>query len=90
MRVSVQIRLPGGTEGQRWRKSIYIDQTPRTFHIKLADLEPVDRRTTLRPITTKVQSILLVIDTINAKTGSGGEVVLLKTGFVPARKEHKP
>ena len=90
MRVSVQIRTAGGVEGQRWRKSIYIDQTPRPIKIRLADLEPVDRRTSLRPITTRVQSILLVIDTLNAKPGAGGEVVLRDTGFVVARQEHKP
>lgn len=85
MRLSVQIRLPGGVNGQRWRRSIYVDQTPRTFHIPLSDLDPVDRRSPLRPITARVQSILLVIDTLNSRTGASGEVTLRDTGFVKGK-----
>ena len=89
MRVSVQIRMAGGKDGRRWRKSIYIDQTPRPFRVRLADLEPVDRRSSSSPITSRVQSILLVVDTVNAKPGSSGEVHLRDTGYVLV-KEHKP
>ena len=85
MRLSVQIRMPGGADGRRWRKSVYVDQTPRLFIIHLADLESVDRSSPARPVTSRVQSILLVIDTINAKPGSSGEVVLRDTGFYRAK-----
>ncbi len=85
MRVSVQIRLPGGVNGQRWRRSIYVDDTPRPFSVALSELEPVDRRTQMRPISARVQSVLLVIDTLNTLPGGTGEFVLKDFGFIPGR-----
>ena len=85
MRVSVQIRLPGGVEGQRWRRSIYVDATPRRFSVALSELEPVDRRSPLRPVSARVQSVLLVIDTLNSLPGTSGELTLRDVGFVPGR-----
>jgi hypothetical protein len=76
MRLSVQVRLPGGTEGQRWRRSVYVDETPRQFSIRLADLEPVSRSSPLRPVVARVQSVLLVVDTVNARPGTEGRLSL--------------
>lgn len=84
MRVSVQIRLAGGADGQRWRTSIYVDQTPRQYRVPLGELTPVEVGSPLRPLTARVQSVLLVIDTVNAAPGSGGVLRLRDTGFVPA------
>ena len=84
LRLSVQVRLPGAA-AQRWRRSIYVDDVPRRFSIRLADLDPVDRRSPLRPISARVQSILLVMDTVNARPGSSGEVLLRDLGYVVAR-----
>jgi hypothetical protein len=72
MRVSVQIRTPGGTDGRRWRRSVYLDRTPRVIDLALSELEPVGPATALRPIVARVQSILLVIDTVNAAPGTSG------------------
>jgi hypothetical protein len=87
MRLSVQIRLPGGVNGQRWWRSIYVDETPRPISIALADLEPVDRRSPLRPISARVQSILLVIDTVNAKPGTAGTLLVRNAGYVAGRAD---
>jgi hypothetical protein len=76
MRVSVQVRLRGGRDGQRWRRSIYLDATPRSLVIPLQDFEPVDVRTTRRPIVTPIQSLLVVVDTVNTATGSSGTLWL--------------
>jgi hypothetical protein len=85
IRMSVQVRLPGGGDGQRWRRSIYVDDVPRRISVPLAEFEPVDRRSSLRPISARVQSVLLVIDTVNLRPGTGGEVVFRDLGFVPGR-----
>lgn len=85
MRVSVQIRLPGGVNGRRWRRSLYVDATPRDYRIALADLEPVEGRTPLRPIAARVQSILFVVDTVHAKPGSRGALTLRHIRFEPGR-----
>jgi hypothetical protein len=76
MRLSVQIRLPAGRgrEGQRWRTSVYLDDTPRPFEVSLQDFEPADRPTARQPIVTPIDSLLFVVDTINAKPGSSGTV----------------
>ena len=74
MRVSVQIRTPGGPDGRRWRRSVYLDQTPRVIDLALSELEPVGTSTALRPIVARVQSVLFVIDTVNTAPGTTGTV----------------
>lgn len=78
VRVSVQIRLPDGhgSTAQRWRKSIYIDETSRPFVLRLQDFEPADRPTARRPIVTPIQSLLVVMDTVNSRPGAAGTVWL--------------
>jgi hypothetical protein len=74
MRLSVQVRLPEGRgrTAQRWRRSIFVDQTPRPFELLLEDFESADRPTVRRPIVTPLQSLLFVADTINSSPGSSG------------------
>lgn len=85
MRVSVQIRTPGGTDGQRWRRSFYVDSTPRPITVRLSELEPVEPASTLRPTAVTVQSVLLVVDTVNARPGASGELVVVSARLVPGR-----
>jgi len=80
MRLSVQIRLPGGVNGQRWRRSVYLDSSERHVRVPLATLEPVEPRV-LRPTIARVQSFLLVIDTLNARPGASGAVVFRDLAF---------
>ncbi len=82
MRVSVQVRVPGGADGQRWRRSVYLDQSPRDIVVELADMQPVGRQTALRPIVARVQSVLIVIDTINARPDSAGHLTIKDARFV--------
>jgi hypothetical protein len=72
MRLSVQVRLPGGRDGQRWRHSVFVDTTTRSITVRLADFEPADVATTRRPIAAPVQALLFVVDTINTKPGTVG------------------
>ena len=74
MRVSVQIRLPGGPAGHRWRRSVYLDEKPRTFSLPLRDFESADRQTTLRPNVARVQAVLFVVDTLNTTPGNEGTI----------------
>jgi hypothetical protein len=82
MRVSVQVRVAGGSDGQRWGRSIYVDESSQVISVRLADLQPIDRRTALRPVVARVQSVLIVIDTVNTRTGSAGEIRLRNVRFV--------
>ena len=90
MRISLQVRVPGGTDGQRWGRSIYLDETMRSVAVRLADLQPIDRRTALRPVVARVQSVLVVIDTVNTKTGSAGEITLKDVRFIRGQASATP
>ncbi|MCR4375089.1 MAG: hypothetical protein NUW22_09590, partial [Acidobacteria bacterium] len=76
MRVSVQVRLPLGPDGERWRRSVYADSTPRTVTLRLQDFEPAGAPTTRRPIVTRLRSLLLVVDTTHTSPGTAGTVWL--------------
>jgi hypothetical protein len=73
MRLSVQLRAPGG-EGERWRRSVYLDQTPRTIELAFADFRPVGATSAAQPVLSKIDSVLFVVDTVNTKIGSNGQI----------------
>ena len=72
MRISVQLR--GGAEGERWRRSVYLDQSPRTVDLRFADFRPTSGVSTDPPVLSRVESMLFVIDTVNTKIGSNGQI----------------
>jgi hypothetical protein len=74
MRFSVQLRLPSG---RRWRHSVYADTTPQTVELHVQDFQPADSpSTTTRPIVARLQSVLVVVDTLNAFPGTKGTIWL--------------
>lgn len=78
MRVLVQFRLPGGVDGERWSRSVYLDPTPRAITVRMTEVTPVGFTPvpTRRPVVARVRSILFVLDTLNTAPGTGGEVIL--------------
>jgi len=74
MRVSVQLRLPGGKDGQRWRQSVYLDETPRSIAVRLQDLVAVGMTTSRRPFVAPIQGLLFVVDTVNTRPGTEGTI----------------
>jgi predicted metal-dependent phosphoesterase TrpH len=76
MRVSIQVRLPLGPDGERWHRSVYAGTAPRTVTLRLQDFEPSDGPTSRRPIVTRLRSLLLVIDTWHTRPGTAGTVWL--------------
>jgi hypothetical protein len=73
MRLSVQLRA-NRAERNRWRRSVYLDSTPRTVDIAFNDFRPVVSSSTSRPELSMIDSVLFVVDTINTKVGSNGEI----------------
>ncbi len=73
-RFSVQVRLPGSGEGERWVRSVYADQTPRAVRVRLEDFEPADRPTSRRPVAARLQSLLFVVDEPHTVSGSSGRL----------------
>jgi hypothetical protein len=80
LRVSIQLRLGAG-DSRRWQRSVYVDQTSRTFSLSFADFEPVEAPTSLRPNTARVQGVLVVVDTLNLRPGAKGRVELRAIGL---------
>lgn len=73
-RLSVQVRLPGSREGERWVRSVYADETPREVRVRLEDFEPADRQTSRRPVSARLQSLLFVVDEPHTVRGSAGRL----------------
>lgn len=88
MRVLVQFRLPGGVEGERWSRSVYLDPTPRAITVRMMDVTPVGFAPvpTRRPVVARVKSILFVLDTLNTAPGASGEVVLRDVRLARAKE----
>jgi hypothetical protein len=74
MRLSLQLRLPGGQDGLRWRKSVYVDDQPATITVRVEDLEPVGGTSSQQPIVARIRSILFVVDTVNTLPGTDGSI----------------
>jgi hypothetical protein len=73
MRISVQLRTPNGIAGNRWIRSVYLDQSPRQITVSFDDMTPVGSAPSPHPELSKVQSVLFVVDTVNSKPGSSGQ-----------------
>jgi hypothetical protein len=80
-RVSVQLRAPDGTAGKRWHRSVYLDETPRQIAIAFDDMRSRGVTGEPRPVLSRVDSVLFVIDTTNAETGSNGQFVVDDVGY---------
>jgi hypothetical protein len=74
MRVSLQLRVPKGPEGERWQRTFYVDQMPRQISIFFDDMTPQGLTSTRRPVLSEVQTLLWVIDTTHAALGSSGQI----------------
>lgn len=74
MRLWVQLRLPSGKDGERWGRSVYLDETPRPIVVPLSEFEPIGRTTLLRPVVARIREVLFVVDTVNTTPGSRGTI----------------
>lgn len=74
MRLSVQLRVPGGTLGERWQRSVYLDTEERAITVFFDDLAPVGVTSQRRPRLADVDSILFVVDRVNTALGTGGQI----------------
>ena len=75
-RIRVQLRVPGGTQGRSWHRSVYIDETPRTVTVAFNDMRPLESATRGEPVLADVRDVLFVVDTINTRPGVNGQLWL--------------
>jgi hypothetical protein len=76
MRVSIQLRVPGTGPGERWARSVFLDDSSRDVTVFFDEMVPRGATSTPRPDLSKVESILFVVDTVNTRTGTAGQVWL--------------
>jgi len=74
MRLSVQLRVPAGTEGERWQRSVYLDTNPRAVTVFFDEMTPRGRTKRWRPVLASVRDVLFVVDTVNARPGTSGRI----------------
>jgi hypothetical protein len=71
MRLWVQVRAPsGGRDGERWGQTVYVDQTFRDIEVFFEDFQPVGATTSAAPALDRIDSLLLVVDTLNTRPSS--------------------
>jgi hypothetical protein len=73
MRVSVELRVPDGGDGQRWHRSVYLDETPRVVTVFFDEMTARGTASEPGPDLSAVNAVLFVVDTVNADPGSNGQ-----------------
>ena len=76
MRLSVQLRAPQGEQGQRWHRSIYLDRSAREIVIPFDEMTPRGETAERRPPLAIIRDLLFVVDTVNTRPGSSGQIWL--------------
>lgn len=72
LRLSVQVRIPQGS-GLRWKRSIYLDEAARDTVVDLNDMKPIEAPLGTALDLSRIDSLLIVVDTVNALPGTTGE-----------------
>jgi hypothetical protein len=81
MRLSVELRAPGGAQGERWSRSVYLDETPRDVTVFFDRMTPRGETSSSRPDLARVDRVLFVVDTVHAVPGSNGQVWIDDVAF---------
>ena len=82
LRVSVQVRA---ADGRRWRRSVFLDATPRRIVIPIAEMTSAMIGGASLEAPATIASLLLVIDTVNSSPGASGEVEVRSAAFRSVR-----
>jgi hypothetical protein len=80
-RLSVQLRERGNNNPPRWRRSIYVDDSPRTHLVSFDEMTPVAPNTMARLPRERVGGLLLLVDTTHARPGDAGEIEFSALAF---------
>jgi len=71
-RVWAQIRTGGDNAGERWGRTFYVDNTLTPLDLRFTDFRPLMKSSPEHPPLDRIDSVLLVIDTLNNRPGSSG------------------
>jgi hypothetical protein len=84
-RLSLQLRAGDSTADRRWRRSLYLDGTTRTYRVPVRTLQSVsDEQLPPRPADlARADSLLFVLDSVNLNPGDGRIVSVSRPRRVP-------
>ncbi len=74
VRLWVQLRDSTRALGERWGDTVYLDDTHRAVDVFFERMTPLGDTTQATPPLDRVDSLLLVIDTVNARPGTRGTI----------------
>jgi len=80
-RLSVQLRYPLGG-GERWAKSVYMDQDRREVRIPIDRMVPADFQKGPAPDPSTARSLLFVVDLTNARPGDSNSITITDVRLV--------
>ncbi len=72
LRMSVQVRTVERGVERRWQRSVYLDTDPRDIVVPLESMRTAGAGERLAFDPRRIESLLLVFDTVNARAGDGG------------------
>lgn len=73
-RIWAQLRAPGAGDGERWGSTFYIDPAVSAVELRFEDFRPIGAVSSPRASFDRVDSLLLVVDTLNNEPGSSGKI----------------
>jgi hypothetical protein len=75
-RIWAQLRAPGARGGERWGKSFYVAESLEAVELRFEEFRPLGPAGAERPPMDRVDSLLLVVDTVNTKPGTAGRIAI--------------
>jgi hypothetical protein len=76
MRAWIQLRASSPGSGERWGRTVYLDDQYRSVDVRFSEMQPLGHTSTPTPPLDKVDAVLIVVDTVNARPGSRGTLHL--------------
>jgi hypothetical protein len=73
-RLWAQLRADGGGDGERWGRTFYLDPAIQAHELFFSDFRPIGRVSSPRAPLDRVDSLLLVVDTLNNEPGASGRI----------------
>ena len=74
--------LPGPSETERWGRTFYGDTRERVIDLPLRSFLPMGATSTTAPPLDRMDSLLLVVDTLNSRPGATGSMTITEVAFV--------
>lgn len=80
-RIWVQVRTSAAAGAERWGTSFYVGPELAPVDLRFADFRPFDSSSAAPAPLGRVDSLLLVVDTVNAAPGSRGRITITDLWF---------